>query len=70
MIFQNVVEQAIFYESILWHLRESNIPSKLTELSLQIQSALTMDIDPAIIKLQAALPQFILPDTMMGWQKN
>lgn len=53
---KSVVEQAIFYESILWHIDGNNLASKMAELSSQIQSALTMDIDPGIIKTAMSAP--------------
>jgi glucosamine--fructose-6-phosphate aminotransferase (isomerizing) len=46
---KSVVEQALFYESILWHIaRRKEFVS--ADLSGKIEQALTMTIDPAIIQ--------------------
>ena len=47
---KSVVEQALFYESILWHLGEKNMMNALDSLADSIHEALTLAIDPAIIK--------------------
>ncbi|MBN1482703.1 sugar isomerase [candidate division KSB1 bacterium] len=47
---KSVVEQALFYQSILWHLTGEDGETKLPELASCIQQALTMNIDPDIIK--------------------
>jgi len=52
---KSVVEQALFYESILWHI--SNIKSdSLAGLSSKIETALTLKIDPAIIQVAIKAP--------------
>ena len=47
---KSVVEQALFYESILRHITNNEIPLPYTELSSMIEHALTMPIDQDIIK--------------------
>ncbi|MBN2011637.1 sugar isomerase [candidate division KSB1 bacterium] len=47
---KSVVEQALFYESILWHLMNSKTALRLQELSSHLETALTMSINPAFIK--------------------
>jgi len=46
---KSVVEQALFYESILWHLKGENMKPVLPALSDKIGEALTLKIDPSII---------------------
>ncbi len=50
---KSVVEQALFYESILWNLSSKNNLWSNSDLSGKIESALTLKIDPEII--QAAI---------------
>jgi glucosamine--fructose-6-phosphate aminotransferase (isomerizing) len=52
---KSVVEQALFYESILWNLKR-NEKNQLSGLSKKIEKALTMPIDPEIIKAAAGAP--------------
>ncbi len=47
---KSVIEQALFYESILRHITNREIPVSYTELSGMVENALTMSIDPDIIK--------------------
>ena len=47
---KSVIEQALFYESILKHICGKEIPIPCTELSGMIENALTMEIDPDIVK--------------------
>lgn len=47
---KSVVEQALFYQSILWHLTGENGEIKLAALASCMQEALTMVIHPDIIK--------------------
>ncbi len=47
---KSVVEQALFYESILWHLGNNRPALTMSELSSCIEDALTMTIDPDIVK--------------------
>jgi glucosamine--fructose-6-phosphate aminotransferase (isomerizing) len=52
---KSVVEQALFYESILWHImRKDGFVS--AELSRKIEQALTMPIDPVIIQAAVKAP--------------
>lgn len=46
---KSVVEQALFYESILWNLFNKTI--NLSELSEKVKAALTVPIDPEITKI-------------------
>jgi len=47
---KSVVEQGLFYESILWHILGKDNGSQCTALSTQIEKALTTTIDPVIIE--------------------
>lgn len=53
---KSVVEQALFYESILWHIAGQNNSEKLKNLAGWIEKALTLVIDPAIVKTAAGAP--------------
>lgn len=48
---KSVVEQTLFYESILWNIRNADISKELQGLSSAIESALTLKIDPKIVDL-------------------
>ncbi len=50
---KSVVEQALFYESILWHIQNKNMAPECAKLSAQIETALTLTIDPAIVRAAA-----------------
>ena len=50
---KSVVEQGLFYESILWHLSNRNMRSELNELPEQIKEVLTLKIGPQIIRSAA-----------------
>lgn len=50
---KSVVEQALFYESMLWHAAGKNMKSALPKLADHIQEALTIPIDPKIIEAAA-----------------
>lgn len=53
---KSVVEQALFYHSILWHLNgDSEVPN-LSELAAAIEQALTMSIDASLIKKATQAP--------------
>lgn len=52
---KSVVEQALFYESILWHIQNKNNYNG-TDLSKNIEQALTVQIDPKIIEIAAKAP--------------
>ena len=47
---KSVAEQALFYESILWHLLSTDTGSKMTQLASHINQVLTMSIDSEIIR--------------------
>jgi len=47
---KSVVEQALFYESILWHLGDKRSALTMSDLASYIEDALTMSIDPDIVK--------------------
>ncbi len=51
---KSVVEQALFYESILHHIAGTSMD--LTGLADAIESALTMEIDPALVAKAMAAP--------------
>jgi len=53
---KSVIEQALFYESILWHITSSDKKSLCSKLSANIHEALTMRIEPEIIKAAANAP--------------
>lgn len=46
---KSVVEQALFYESILWHIKGINKDAELTVLPAAIETALTLKIDGNIV---------------------
>jgi len=46
-----VIEQALFYESILWHINNINSSGICSKLAAKIEQALTLQIDPEIIDL-------------------
>lgn len=50
---KSVIEQALFYESILWNIRGVNNKPKLPKLADNIKKALVMPIDPDIIETAA-----------------
>ena len=47
---KSVIEQALFYESILWQINKKNTATTCSELAAKIEKALTMTIDPSIIE--------------------
>ncbi|MCK4312594.1 MAG: sugar isomerase [Candidatus Cloacimonetes bacterium] len=47
---KSVIEQALFYESILWHINKKNTAIMCSELAVKIEKALTMQIEPNIIE--------------------
>lgn len=47
---KSVIEQALFYESILWHLTGKSLGKDCPALSAQIEQALTLAIDPEIVQ--------------------
>jgi glucosamine--fructose-6-phosphate aminotransferase (isomerizing) len=47
---KSVIEQALFYESILWHIGKKANIAGLKELPGQLEKALTMPIDKSIIE--------------------
>jgi glutamine---fructose-6-phosphate transaminase (isomerizing) len=52
---KSVVEQALFYESLLWNMND-NISLNFTGLDKNIKEALALSIDPAIIRAAANAP--------------
>ncbi len=53
---KSVVEQALFYESILWHIQGKAYSGKLETWSEHIKSVLTLSIDSDIIKAAIQAP--------------
>ncbi len=53
---KSVIEQALFYESILWHINKKNTESMCSELATKIEKALTMQIEPSIIEAATKAP--------------
>ena len=53
---KSVIEQALFYESILWHINKKNTATICSELAAKIEKALTMPIEPNIIEAAAKAP--------------
>jgi len=47
---KSVIEQALFYESILWQINKKNTATICSELAVKIEKALTMQIEPSIIE--------------------
>ena len=52
---KSVVEQALFYESILWHIEQTGTPN-LADLAAKIEQALTFTIDSSIVQAAAKAP--------------
>jgi len=53
---KSVIEQALFYESILGHIANKNNPDVYTDLAQKIETALTFPIDPSIIEAATKAP--------------
>lgn len=53
---KSVIEQTLFYESILWHLRGADRSTELSKLPGFIEEVLTMPIDREIVDLAAQAP--------------
>ncbi len=53
---KSVIEQALFYESILWHLRNKDISPVCSGLSDAIRTALTLPIDNEIVQIAVKAP--------------
>ncbi|MDP8202956.1 MAG: hypothetical protein P9L95_00310 [Candidatus Tenebribacter mawsonii] len=53
---KSVIEQALFYESILWNIGNITDPIKTSGLSEKIEKVLTMPIDPKIIEVAINAP--------------
>jgi len=53
---KSVVEQALFYESILWNIANKADPIETSGLAEKIEKALIMSIDPKIIELAINAP--------------
>ncbi len=48
---KSVVEQTLFYESILWNMRTADMRKELTALAPAVEKALTLQIDSGIIDM-------------------
>jgi glucosamine--fructose-6-phosphate aminotransferase (isomerizing) len=53
---KSVVEQGLFYESILWHILGQDKAAQCAELAGSVEQALTTPIDPAIVAIAAQAP--------------
>ena len=53
---KSVIEQALFYESILWQINKKNTTTICSELAIKIEKALTMPIEPGIIEAATKAP--------------
>lgn len=53
---KSVIEQALFYESILWHIDNKNDTPSFSELAGKIEEALILPIDPGIIEAAVKAP--------------
>ena len=53
---KSVVEQALFYESILWNIAGKQSTFEGAKLAAAVEKALTLPIDPAIIKAAVHAP--------------
>ena len=53
---KSVIEQALFYESILWHIANKYEANIYSELAQKIETALTLPIDSSIIEAATKAP--------------
>jgi glucosamine--fructose-6-phosphate aminotransferase (isomerizing) len=53
---KSVIEQALFYESILWHIVGKKKDKELSGLSEKIESVLTMTIEAGIVQMAVQAP--------------
>lgn len=53
---KSVIEQTLFYESILWNLQGLDQSGKLAKLPALLDQALTMEIDREIVQIAAKAP--------------
>ncbi len=53
---KSVIEQTLFYESILWNLQGIDQSGKLAKLPALLDQALTMEIDREIVQIAAKAP--------------
>ena len=53
---KSVVEQALVYESLLWHMANKDLAKALPDLSNSIHAALTQEIDDSIIDTAVKAP--------------
>ena len=53
---KSVIEQALFYESLLWHIDKKNTELMCSELAAKIEKALTIQIEPSIIEAATKAP--------------
>jgi glucosamine--fructose-6-phosphate aminotransferase (isomerizing) len=59
---KSVVEQALFYESIIRHIAQKNKSANYPDLAAKVEKALTIPIDPAIVSKAAAAPTIYFAD--------
>lgn len=50
---KSVIEQTLFYDSILWNICNKDLKLELPALADKIKTALTINIDPEIVKMAA-----------------
>ncbi|MCK9218872.1 MAG: SIS domain-containing protein [Bacteroidales bacterium] len=53
---KSVIEQALFYESILWHIRGVDKTADCSKLAVLVEEAMTMPISKEVIVLAAQAP--------------
>jgi glucosamine--fructose-6-phosphate aminotransferase (isomerizing) len=53
---KSVVEQALFYESILWHIAGRDCTNQCPDLAVNVEQALTMPIDVGVVEAAAKAP--------------
>ncbi len=53
---KSVVEQALFYESLFWHLQGTGPKPDLPDLAQKMEDTLNMPIDPRLVEKAAAAP--------------
>ena len=57
---KSVVEQALFYESILWHIAGKDCTAQCADLAANVEQALTMPIDADVVEAAANAPTIYL----------
>jgi len=53
---KSVIEQTLFYESILWHIRGIDMTSEIQKLAANVEMALTMPIPADVVKSAVQAP--------------